>query len=145
MEPETTEGQSDFDNDASVFKAPLESYREPRKSDKKQSESEDEEPYKEPRKTANVQHVSISTTGQHHKLRTRSTAKEVANDQSKGKHTQPPPTGDSDDDLNFNGNDVRKRVLIEDRKPSQVNRTHNTDARCEVKIHYALVRILDRH
>ena len=72
------QGQSDIDNDASVFKALLESYREPPESDKEQSESADKELYKEHQESSSVQYVPVSTTGQHHKLRPRSTAKVVA-------------------------------------------------------------------
>ena len=46
--PDVEESQSDIANDATVYKAPLDRSREPHESDEKQSESADDEPYKEP-------------------------------------------------------------------------------------------------
>ena len=70
--PEVAESQSDIDNDAAVYKTPSESYTEPHASDEDQSESVDDEPYKEPREvTTIVQYVTTTTTGQLHKLRPR--------------------------------------------------------------------------
>ena len=124
FEPTVTESQSDVDDDATVFKTPQESYKEP-------TESADEEPYKEPRESTIVQYVTTTTTGQRHKLRPRK-ARLVADGSSidvpktKSKATRPPKTEDSDDqspdDLSFNGYQVRKRVKGEVWKPSLANR-----------------------
>ena len=68
--PDAAESQSDIGNDVSVYKAPLESYKEPRENNEEQSESAVDEPYKEPREiTIFVQYVSMSTTDQLHKVR----------------------------------------------------------------------------
>ena len=77
--PDVAASQSDIDNDAAVYKTPSESYREPHASDEEQSESVDDEPYKEPREvTTIVQYVTTSTTGQLHKLHPRLEARLVA-------------------------------------------------------------------
>ena len=99
-----TASQSDVDDDATVFKTPQESYKEP---------------YKEPRESTIVLYVTTTTTGQRHKLRPRK-ARLVADGSSidipktKEKVNRSPKSEDYDDqspdDLSFNGYQVRKRV-----------------------------------
>ena len=57
---------------------PEKCYREPSEIDKEQSDSADDEPYKEPRETTIVQYVTTSTTEQLHKLHPRLKARLVA-------------------------------------------------------------------
>ena len=59
--PDVAESQCDIENNAPVYKTPFKSYREPPESELDDSESEDDEPYKEPRESTTLKHQQVSS------------------------------------------------------------------------------------